>query len=165
MNWNPIFIFCIVVGLGIMGAGYYFEKRSQSMENWPVAYGKILSSEIIQRSSRSGKSGQNLRSTSKTTMETLPRVRYEYLVANKKYTGETNTLALGPIQLSELGKILKEKFPAGGPIKIFYNPENPPDSALEKESGMHFVFYILGGIWLSVWTIAFIISSIVKHYR
>ena len=164
MNWNPVFYFCFAVGLGILCIGYYFQKRSQSMENWQVAYAKILSSEIIQRTSTSWTSGQNLRSVSKTSVETLPLVKYEYMVFNKKYTNETNTLAIGPIQVSELEKILNEKFPTGGQLKIFYNPENPSDSVLEKESGLEYIFYILGAIWLTVWAVAFIVSSLVRHY-
>ena len=85
---------------------------SSTTKNWLSTTGVIVSSE------RSYKSK-------------LPYIYFQYRVQDRDY--KNNTIAPGPIPGGTYGKAMVKKYPAGATAQVFYDPEDPSQSVLERK--------------------------------
>lgn len=61
------------------------------------------------------------------------RVQFRYLVDGQEFTGDRRTFSDGNFSSRRQDvKPLAERFVVGNPIKVFYNPNDPSDSALDQ---------------------------------
>jgi len=80
-----------------------------------------------------------------------PKIAYIYSVNGEKYTGDQ-------ISVAEVDSASKEDavrkiapYPVGKEVEVFYNPKDPKDAVLEKESGdMAFVLLGVLGVGLLI---------------
>lgn len=114
--------------LFIGGFGYFIYKRNQQstvyrqkVQSWPGASGMVLTSSVQSR--RTGRS-----------VSIFPVVVYQYEVNGKTYQSQTirageqfmNVRVIGQAQATSA------RYQAGTPVTVYYNPENPAESVLEK---------------------------------
>ena len=110
------------VSCGVIGHSLHLGWKSMMVADWPVAMGRIISSEIGTQSDSEGGSSHSV------------KVSYEYSVMGEKHEGER--LAYG-YQGSGRKKAeqLLEMLPAGRQLEVRYDPEDPRQSALAH--GIH----------------------------
>jgi hypothetical protein len=162
MSWNQIFILCISVGVGILAIGFYFQRRTESIEKWPSTYGKVISAEIKEVISTKRTSGKNVNQATVTTVSYYPSVNYEYYASGKKHTSDQISVSVNGRSTPESIQPILDKYKAGSKVRVFYHPENPDDAVLEKVGDFSILFYFIGGVWLTVWTVVILIVFIVK---
>ena len=148
-------LFPLSFGLGSMiflGVGLWMINKGMQSENWDKGTATITSSEIEKTESRS-KDAQGFTQTSTSYSVT---VKYSYTVEGSNYEG--NTVGFGTMSHNERSDAQEElkSYPKGKTIDVYYDPENPSDSVLNK--GVFWPMYIvivvmviilIGSIWAS----------------
>lgn len=163
MSWKQIFIFCIIFGICLLGLGFYFQKKAESIDRWPSINGKVIATKVVQSTIE-----KSLRSNDGATESKLsfcPVIEYEYTVNDKRYTSDRLSLSVDQRSSPRYLEPILKKYAPGTAVKVFYNPDNPADAVLEKVNLLHWIFYVFGAIWLAVWTLAFLIYTTVQFFR
>ncbi|HPA71978.1 MAG TPA: DUF3592 domain-containing protein [Spirochaetota bacterium] len=163
MTWKQIFFLCIVIGIGLLGLGLYFQKKAEAIDRWPSTIGKVTASKVVQRTSQ--KSLRRNDESSQATLSYHPVVEYEYTVDDKKYSSDRLSLSVDQKSSPQRLEPILKKYAPGTAVTVFYNPDNPADAVLEKANWLHWIFYVFGTIWLAVWTLALLIYSTVQFFR
>ena len=102
-------------------------RASSITKKWPMAVGKVLHSDVELRRSHSSNGGYNT--------SYYPSVVYEYEVNGQRY--QSNTLSPGmEYGLGFRGRVEARvaRYPAGGMVQVYYNPENPAQAVLEHSA-------------------------------
>ncbi len=148
-------LFPLSFGFGSMiflGVGLWMINKGMQSENWDKGTATITSSEIEKTESRS-KDAQGFTQTSTSYGVS---VKYSYTVEGGNYEG--NTVGFGTMSHNERSDAQEElkSYPKGKTIDVYYDPENPSDSVLNK--GVFWPMYIvivvmviilIGSIWAS----------------
>jgi hypothetical protein len=103
-----------------------------AMKRWPVAKGRVLSSKVEQY-----KEIASSRTTGGSTRMTLYRavVVYEYDVGGKRYENDRITQSPGlNYGIPELAQKVVQRYVAGAPIDVRFNPRRPGECVLEPRS-------------------------------
>ncbi|MDH4229305.1 MAG: DUF3592 domain-containing protein [Nitrospirota bacterium] len=121
-------LFLVGGGWGAWVHGKRF-RGAQEREKWPSVEGTIVRSRLKQ-----------FPSSHKHSHEYLPDIEYHYTVRNKNYTGTNVRLGDSDDPLLEsqhgLWAPVVARYPAGTPVRVYYNPEGPREACLEiTESG------------------------------
>lgn len=137
--------FFFLVGLGIVLSGVRTYTRSKQISNWLITTGTVKVSEV----KRSGG----------TKIEYHDRIIYDYTVMGTDYTSNTVTVAdlMGIVDNGLAAAQAKvQKFPAGSTVTVYYDPEDPRRSVIQK--GGDSSLFILGGIFMVVGIVFFLIQ-------
>jgi hypothetical protein len=148
-------LFPLSFGLGSMiflGVGLWMINKGIQSENWDKGTATITSSEIEKTESRS----KDAQGFTQTSTSYSVRVTYAYTVEGNNYEG--NTVGFGTMSHNERSDAQEElkSYPKGKTIDVYYDPENPSDSVLNK--GVFWPMYIvivvmvimlIGSIWAS----------------
>ena len=118
-------ILCTVLPIiGIIWAIYRRKRQAdtvrQATQTWVATMGEVIQSQV----EIAGGEAKSLR----------PKVRYQYKVGGQLY--ENDQVRAGDkfllIMTSQQAHQTVERYPTGASVNIFYNPDNPAESALEK---------------------------------
>lgn len=124
---------------------------SRAVENslsWPRAEGEITQSRITMQNSSTGFNHANKTFKAEVT--------YKYTVGKRSY--RNNRICVGgQLQLSLRGKAegYCEQYPVGQNVAVYYNPNDPSDSCLERREETS-NFYLLAGAVFAIVGIVFI---------
>lgn len=133
-----ITIFCV----SFFTLGYNKISLGIQSQKWPSVKGQVQKSEIeksVSSSHSHSGGGKRRSSTGSSTCFSL-LVEYLYDVNGQKYT--SNTITYKGMDGSEKGALkLKQKYPAGSDVFVYYNPNKPKQSVLEP--GSDYVGYLL----------------------
>jgi Protein of unknown function (DUF3592) len=150
-----IILFMLVfIGFGcwLLYGALSIRMKAKKAEGWPVVKGLILTSDVEEDRLRSA--------TGTAVIAFLPKVKYQYIVDQKEYTGDRvifgrkNYNYVTAAQISSL-------FSAGKEANVYYNPADPTDSVLAPKSreGVRSVipgtFFIFSGIIVGVVALIF----------
>jgi hypothetical protein len=129
----------LLVGLAAFAQGWINYRKSLERNNWPMASGEIISSEIKAKRFRH-------------SISYLPVIRYRYKVNLVEYESNvvrlSESILLGTMQRAEERV---EKYQPHQGVNVYYDPEHPETCALETEisiSAMLF-FVVLGFVFLA----------------
>jgi len=131
-----------LVGLGVLGWGFKSWRLTQSSKNWPVAEGRIVSSEV-----KSHWSGSSSGSHSSSRKVYSADINYGYKVDSREYVSGKISFAdySGP-RAHAVQTV--EKYPRGKRVQVFYSPGDPSVSVLEPgKTGGLFIPFIAGGLF------------------
>ena len=148
-------LFPLSFGFGSMiflGVGLWMINKGMQSENWDKGMATITSSEIEKTESKS----KDAQGFTQTSISYGVRVKYSYKVKGSNYEG--NTVGFGTMSHNERSDAQEElnSYPKGKTIDVYYDPENPSDSVLNK--GVFWQMYIvivvmviilIGSIWAS----------------
>jgi hypothetical protein len=117
-------------------AGY---RKGRRIQTWPQTTGRVTQSEIVRRQ------GQ------RTYIEE-PHVFFSYSVDGTEYVGHTMSVLEVDTSLKQDAEAKLRPYPVGQEVAVFYNPKDPKDSLLEKEtSGTALLGWgLLGGVVLCI---------------
>ena len=105
------------VGLGMLGYSLHAIKKSSEVATWPVAPGRILSSEMTSSSSSDG-----------TTYRI--KVAYDYSVLGQVYQGDRIAFGYSGSSGREAHQEILERLPAGRQVEVRHHPDKPHQAAL-----------------------------------
>ena len=118
----------IVPLIFLVGFGIFFYRRYQqgnaaraSAQSWPSTAGIVLTSSVqVRRSNRS--------------RSEYPVVVYQYGVNGKSYQGQRVKASdkFISVRISGEAQTTVARYPAGSRVTVYYDPNNPSESALEK---------------------------------
>src|SRR5262249_20224359 len=126
-----IFLFLPCIGLLGCCLGGIVLDVSRNLVNgaasntWPTAEGKVISSNVRTSKRQLPRSGID---------ETVYQadVHYEYAVAGRRYSSSRVSFSgYGPGDRSHADNIVN-RYPAGSPVTVFYSPDAPETSVLER---------------------------------
>ncbi|HEX2622422.1 MAG TPA: DUF3592 domain-containing protein [Phototrophicaceae bacterium] len=144
----------VLIALFLAYRAYMGQRQVRASQNWMVATGKVLAANVEARTSRSGTSG---RSTSY-----YPNVVYEYQVNGQRY--QNNRFYLG-MQVGRGNYMTIQQrinnYPVGSSVQVYYDPNNPAQSVLERTSpgSRVLVFAVIFIIVILVVTIGFTMGA------
>ncbi len=130
------------VGIALIVLGVRTRKKTQASQSWSSTVGEITRAEV--------RTNISTDSEGDTTYSYVPSVEYVYQVEGTPYTGKA--IAFGASRSysnrtkaeAQLGK-----YPVGGRVTVYYNPENPGEAVLERQAvGTNFM--TIGGVVLIV---------------
>ncbi|MHC6202999.1 DUF3592 domain-containing protein [Breznakiellaceae bacterium SP9] len=147
MNWGAFwggfvgFAFAVGTGFGLA----YFIRQGAKMKRYITTEGTLLSAAITSYT----KSSTHDR---RTYTYYKPLMKYTYTVDGKEYTRASVIFGGGEYASTsrrDIEKIIDH--PVGGPITVFYNPDKPSQSFLDKKASSNLSIMV----GLAVFTILF----------
>ncbi len=133
-------LFCV-----FQSASFILEIKNS--KNWPSVEGVIVSSKI--GSSVTSRSG-DLKSTNSMLGDIKvgqAQIEYHFAIEEKLYSG--TRVSIGGATSDTIANNLLEKYPVGQKVRVYYNPRNPLNSALEfNHSVSNFVGFFVGILFI-----------------
>jgi len=124
--------------------GVYGLIKGVDTLNWLALEGVITESKIIHRSAANGGGWRK-----------MSRIKYKYTVNNKSYVSDR--IYISPVDFFKnqvYAKSYAKKYKNNQTVKIYYNPESPSNSVIEKGINMRVyltlavgLFFILVAFW------------------
>ena len=72
-------------------------------------------------------------------------IRYEYEVGGRPYVNDKRTIGPVPKRVNpRRSQETLDRYPVGGVVPVYYNPENPQEAALEREAPLSNLVLIVG---------------------
>lgn len=146
----PVMLFAGLFG----GAALLFfvgHRRYLARANaWPVTAGEVVSSTVEQRHST-----QN----GKTRTTYLPVVEFAYTVEGNRLHSRQVKLGLEVSGSASFAQGIADRYPAGSPVEVHYDPQDPSNAALENPTESN---WILLGVALACFAIALYASRIFR---
>ncbi len=124
-------------------------REVQRAMSWPRADGEITKSKIVMKDSQAGMNSPNKTFKAEVT--------YKYTAGKRSYRNSRICVG-GQLQLSLRGKAEDycERYPVGQTVSVYYDPDNPSDSCLERteETSIMYlaiavVFAIVGFVFIT----------------
>jgi len=118
----------LVLGIYLVVFSLRSKKKAEESQNWPGTPGTVTLAEV-KRSVNRDEDGNE-------SYDYFPKVEYTYLVGGETLTGKR--LAFGGILAQKnpasVQKTL-ERYPVGGQVTVYYDPNKPSDAVLERQAG------------------------------
>ena len=119
----------VASGVLILGAGLFgLSRMGIDTSHWPSVEGTIIDSQVRSSSSHD-------RDTRTTTVSYIIKLRYEYVVADKRYEGSNRNLTFDAVAKSASEREMElertSKYPVGGRIRVYYDPRKPSRAVLD----------------------------------
>ena len=130
-----------LAGAGVSAWGVVEYRRGQASTNWPTVEGRVTRSWVDEETSTRTEGNRRVTSTMYQA-----RVDYEYEVDGRMR--RSRRISFGEYSTSDPAdaEAIVGKYPAGGAVKVYYDPQMPERAALEP--GVTFGNYFLLGIGL-----------------
>ncbi len=97
----------------------YTLRRARQSAKWPQTTGRIILSSLAPVSL-----------TDRSFSDVQPLIRYRYSVGGTQYEGQTLSIGEGWWRSWGTKLPIREGFPVGSQVNVYYNPARPSDSAL-----------------------------------
>ncbi|MEZ5304726.1 MAG: DUF3592 domain-containing protein [Verrucomicrobiales bacterium] len=149
-------LFLVLFGFAFFGVGAFLSYSSiqeyriaAASESWRQADGKITNSTVERKSSRSRRRKGNSRRKTRF----YPEVTFRYDVAGSSYDGDRLRFFSKGYKDEAEARAIAGQFPAGSTRPVFYDPEKPGESVLQRglqdgwigSVSLPFIFVIVGG--------------------
>ena len=148
-------LFC-VPGLYFLGVGILEVRSARESASWPSVQGRVVSAKVTRQVSSGTKSSgadrTGSRSGSRSSVSFHAKVVYEYTVGGMGYSNDKIAFQAGGDR--EEAERLVAKYPAKGPVTVYYRPGDPQKSVLEPGTKPRTPLGIYLGIVFIVVTIA-----------
>jgi len=137
-------VLCLTIGIGLIYLGIKDIVHTKASLNWPNTNGEVVSSSI----KKSVSSGSSSRSATSLTFHA--DIEYEYIVENQNY--KNHRISYGDYGSSDesLAKELKNRYPVGKTVTVYYKPDDPSESVLEPKGTNKgsILKFIVGAVFL-----------------
>lgn len=127
----------IAAGVGAIIKKIMLGREVAKSLSWPGADGEITKSKITMKDSNSGMNQANKTFKAEIT--------YKYKAGKRSYRNSRICVG-GQLQLSLRGKAEDycEQYPVGQAVTVYYNPDNPSDSCLERREETSTLLLFIG---------------------
>ena len=144
-------IVMLLVGFGIVlvfgGVGVYAlyqtnrgRRLADESRGWASTFGTIVESRLGQ-STNFGQDGP--------TVSYYPIIKYEYSIGGQPFTGEKITFGLTETTArSAKAEQVLDTYPVDKQVTVYYDPNNPSDTVLERRAGGGAAGWVVGIVFL-----------------
>ncbi|QPJ61359.1 MAG: DUF3592 domain-containing protein [Candidatus Nitronauta litoralis] len=138
MGWAMLF-----AAAGTIGKKILLGREVQRAMAWARADGEITKSKIVMKDSQAGMNSPN-----KTFKA---EIIYKYTAGKRSYRNSRICLG-GQLQLSLRGKAEDYcgRYPVGQTVSVYYDPDNPSDSCLERREETSIMYLVIGVVFAIV---------------
>lgn len=134
----------VAIGAGALIYGMQERQRAKESVTWPTATGIILESAVTHEI-------REPNNPKKTQESYFAKVRYNYTVDEKQYTGTRIAFGDHRSDTDTLAQEIVARYPMGKEIKVYYAPDEPQSALLEPGvTGQVYFMPIFGGILCAV---------------
>lgn len=156
-----LIIIFFLLGLAITIWQLTVLKESFESKNWPVADGRVVSSEVqvFEDKKRDDKGHE------KVVFTYGAKVSYEYAVDKFRYSSDKISFGDYRSESENRAKKIVEKYPQGSQIQVRYNPENPGVSVLEPGASWNTYFILAIGLVFSFFGFLFIAGYVIRYFK
>ncbi len=154
----PTWMKAVFIGLGLLiagGLGWLYvhgQMRASAAEHWPIADGIVIATDLDRDESTSTSGSSSGRRTT-TSVSWFPVVIFRYGVAGHSYRSKNLYLNDVPGFSNEAeGRAFLADYPVGRHLRVFYDPDDPADSAviIQRPTWLILVFMGIGLVLLAV---------------
>lgn len=137
-------IFFTFIGLVFTLLGSFEMYQGWRTQDWPSVPGRIISSEIESRDSRSRSSGGR----SRTDTDYSVKIRYAYEVAGQSLEGTRIQYGYQSHDGRASARKEQSRYLPAKEVQVYYDPDNPSRSVLVKGAGTSWLAIGLGSLAL-----------------
>lgn len=123
MGW-PFTIIYVLVILVVLYFILVSIPKAIETQNWSTTNGKIIDNKIV-------KATHTNRKHERITVVSIA-IDYEYTVNGQAYTGTVKKRAERENNSKALHDYLLQQYPIGDALSVFYNPDKPKESTIQK---------------------------------
>ncbi len=118
----------VLIAMGLAYVAWRSGRKAKFSRNWTTTMGRIVAADIQPRTSRNSRGSE--------TTAYYPQVNYEYTVTSQRYLGNRFNFGMetGYGWVGAAEKIVA-KYPVGGMVEVYYNPDDPSQAVLERTGG------------------------------
>jgi hypothetical protein len=144
-NW--LYLILSLVGLITIVSAIRSKRQADASQSWQATRGTVIESRIEKHTSTDGDGEE---STSYT-----PVVLYKYTILEKEYTGDRINFGAKNTNRNPATQTVT-RYKVGAQVMVYYNPDKPGQSVLERSSNSGWLQILLGfalfiaGIYLAV---------------
>jgi hypothetical protein len=132
-------VLIVLLGVLFLWIGLVMWKRIKRVQDFASTKGVVLEAAVEEHVSVETEDGEEVRSVSYS-----PKIRYEYEVQGQRYEGDRyDILRLRTSDRARVQEIVAQ-YPVGQECTVHYNPQNPQESVLSKETGGTFAWVFIG---------------------
>jgi hypothetical protein len=114
----------IVIGVLAFYKAWHEKRKTQTTRRWFTLNGTILESEVEELPGGAGDGPRQYR----------VRLRYSYQVGDLDYQGTHQMIGDDPFGSKSSMEKIAATYPVGKQVEVHYNPSNPAEAVLEKQS-------------------------------
>ena len=140
----------MAIGIVFLLLGGFEIREGLKTQDWIAASGKILSSEVV--SGRSGRPGAMPKSGGGRSYSVA--IRYRYEVSGTTFEGDRVSFGNQSFKKRHKAQKLKDQYPRGKEVEVFYDPATASSSVLQKGIGLSWVAVLVGALLFSLGLIA-----------
>jgi len=118
-------------------------QKADASRSWPATSGQVTDAQVAHHT--------NTDSDGDTSEHYTPKVSYTYQALGQEYQG--NKIGFGFQQSfgsSAKAQAALARFPVGGQVTVYYDPNNPSEAVLERKAGGSTLSLVLGIIFIVV---------------
>lgn len=146
----PVMLFAGLFGCAVLLFFVAYRRYQARADAWPVTQGEIVSSTVEQRSSTEN---------GRTRKTYIPVVEFAYMVGGSRLHSRQVKLGLEVSGSESFARKIADRYPAGAPVEVHYDPHDPSNAALENPTETN---WILLGIALGCFAIALYASRVLR---
>lgn len=140
-NGFAVGIALVVFGLYWTYGVYQRAALVKACQNWPSVTGKVVSAEVRTRTRTSRKKKHRARSRRKVSCSAI---KYAYDVNGQSYTNDRLSF-VGSHSGKEAAQACVAKYAPDTEVQVYYDPEEPAQAVLERDSMITKGDYLLPG--------------------
>jgi hypothetical protein len=125
----------ILLGIGLFLVGYFQIRKSRRSKSWPSAPGVITASKIDQ---------DRATSSDDDSATLFLALEYRFEVNGQSFIGNRQRFDEKRFATTKQAKTALAKFPVGGSVQVFYDPQSPTHCVLERSNSTGWVFTVIG---------------------
>ncbi len=133
----------VAAGVFLIYQSVRSRKKADASQAWPATTGQVTDAQVTRHTSTD--------SDGDTSVNYIPKVSYTYLVLGQEYQGDK--IGFGFQQSfgsSAKAQAALERFPVGGQVAVFYDPDNPAEAVLERKAGGSTLSLVLGIVFIVI---------------
>ena len=152
-KYSPMVVVFGAFGLVIALFALAMRRQSQLAKHWPVVPGTIRMSDVQQYRNAPSKDGV------RGVVMYQRQASFAYSYNDVAYTGIAGSVATGAS--STQGWLMRKfttAYQDGAGVNVYVNPLNPSEATLNPRGGV-FIIWILGGLALAFWGLAYFVAT------
>ena len=139
------FLILLFAGVGgfLIYKSFRDRNKAEISQSWPSTPGQITEARV-DRSRRTDSEGD-------VDYSYAPAIEYTYQVGGQEYSGHNITFGFRKSSSSHAkAEAALARFPIGGQVTVYYDPNNPGEAVLERKAGGSTLSLVLGIVFLVI---------------
>ena len=117
--------------------------RASAMRDWPAIQGEVYSARVVEEIDHG--------IDASTPRVYRPEIRYSFILGGTEYAGSRRSVGETAASWRSHAERVVARYPAGKPVTVYYNPQNPRESILERQTAKGWaIFFIVVGVAVGI---------------